>query len=175
MKLPTRLAAALLCCSAVAGPRGAAAQGVGTPSPSGLEGLAFAGVLLGGGLVIGGFVTDGMILDDVTEGRGIRRGPAVAGTVLWSITSAIVVPSSIAIMDMLSHDGGLVAANVLVDAVVLGSLGLSIWGLTQPGYAPPGPAQPAAAPPWTRAWRVHPTMVSGARGTVLGAGLTLVM
>ncbi|MFO0627441.1 MAG: hypothetical protein U0325_17665 [Polyangiales bacterium] len=174
MRPPARLAAALLLTSVFTAPTVARAQGIGAPTGSGYEGLLVASALLGGGLVIGGVVTDGMILDDLVEGRGVRRGPAVAGTVLWSLTTAAVLPVSIALIDGANGDGGMIAANLLTDAFVVGSLVLSAYALTRPRYVPAS-APPTAPAPWVQAWSVHPAVLPTAHGPALGAGLSLSM
>lgn len=144
------------------------AQGSGADL-SGLAAIATVGMVLGGGIVIGGVITDVMVLHDLAGGQGVRRGPAIAGTTLWGIASAVMIPLTVVWMSSDTVDAGAVAGLLLSDAVVVGSLALSIYGLTRP------PPAPAAVVPWSRRLILHPTAVATTRGIVPGAGLTLTL
>lgn len=149
-------------------PQEARAQGIGAPADwGGLAALAVAGGVVVGGVVVGGFVADGMVLHDLAGGQGVRRGPAIAGTTLWGISSAVMLPVSVAMLSSDNADPGLIAAMLISDAVVFGSLALSIYGLTRP------PPAPAVVAPWGRRMILHPTVVATQHGLAPGAGITL--
>lgn len=143
-------------------PGDAFGQGVGAPSFDGV-GLAIAAVAVGGGMVVGGLVTDGFVIRDLAAGQGVRRGPAIAGTVLWGVMTAVMLPISISMLtgSDVSADG--VAALLAGDALVIGSLGLSIYGLSVPAPA----AAPAPAP-WLQRVSVLPGAIPAANGVAPG-------
>ncbi|MFO0629804.1 MAG: hypothetical protein U0325_29785 [Polyangiales bacterium] len=149
-------------------PDDAFAQGIGTPTFDGL-GLALASVAIGGGVIIGGLVTDGYVLHDIAVGQGVRRAPAIAGTVLWGLTTAIMLPVSIGLLTGSGIDGEALAALLGADALVFGSLGLSIYGLTLPApAAAPAPASPPAQTPWLQRVSMHPGVIPAANGLAPG-------
>ncbi len=143
-------------------PDDACAQGIGSPTFDGV-GLAIASVAIGGGVIIGGLVTDGYVIHDIAAGRGVRRAPAIAGTVLWGLTTALMLPVSIELLTGPGIDADALAALLGADALVFGSLGLSIYGLTLPA-----PASPPAQAPWFQRVSMHPGVIPAANGLAPG-------
>lgn len=145
-------------------PDDARAQGIGSPTFDGV-GLAIASVAIGGGVIIGGLVTDGYVIHDIAAGQGVRRAPAIAGTVLWGLTTALMLPVTIGLLTGSGIDGDALAALLGADALVFGSLGLSIYGLTLPA---PAPASPPAQAPWFQRVSMHPGVISASNGLAPG-------
>lgn len=147
-------------------PRSARAQGAGAPDLSGYGAIVITSAVIGGGVVIGGVVADAMVSHDLIAGQGVRRGPAIAGTTLWGISAAVTLPLSIAMLSN-NPDPAMVVGVLLSDAVVFGSLALSIYGLTRP------PPTTAPVAPWAQRIVLHPTVIATQHGIAPGAGLTL--
>jgi len=127
--------------------------------------LAIAGGILGGGLAIGGLVTDGLVIHDIAVGRGVRRGPAVAGTVLWGLSLFVLIPLSVSIIDSGKANAGEATALLAADAFALGSMGLSLYGLT---VEPPRSGRPAEV----ARFMLHPTVIPSAGALALGLGVS---
>jgi hypothetical protein len=88
--------------------------------------------LLGGSVVVGGLVTDVQIMHDLDSGRSVRPTPAISGIVLWSITTAVLLPATLMIATADNADSGAVFAMVAADVLAISSLGLSIYGVARP-------------------------------------------
>lgn len=135
--------------------------------PGGYE-LAIVGGVIGAGVVVGGLVTDGLVIHDLAAGQGVRRGPAIAGTVLWSFATLVIVPLSIGLMNGGEADAGGTAALLAADALSLGSLGLSIYGLA---VGPPRTLELSGLQRFT----LHPTVIPSAGAPALGLGVSFAL
>lgn len=146
-------------------PMEARAQGSGPDVSSGIAG-GLVILAVGGGVVIGGLVTDGLVLHDLAEGQGVRRSPAIAGTVLWGLTSAVMLTATLTIFANGGTSGEAVAALLASDAVAFSSLGISIYGLSLP-------SPNSSTAPWSQRISAFPTMIPAARGAAPGIAIGL--
>jgi hypothetical protein len=147
------------------------AHAQGSPAAGYGEGLGDIILRVGGaaeaGLLVGGAVTDGMVISDLMEGRAVRHRAAAAGVGVWATAAVLAIPLTMMIYGRRDFDGnvdgGWMASAVALDLVALGSLGLSIYGLTLPERRA-GATTPALA--------VHPTVIPAARSLAPGLALS---